>query len=83
MVIYGIVECDSEIREDRINYDKTKVKELCDVCKVAVEDEHIGKVVRLGKFDKNKPKRPMLVNFKSKEVKKHIFSREQDTLETA
>ena len=39
LVIYGIVEYDSEIREDRINYDKTKVKELCDVCKVAVEDE--------------------------------------------
>ena len=73
LVIYGVKESDSEIREDRIYYDKQKVMEIGAKCDVILQTEDIGKTVRLGTFDKDRRKRPILVSLKSLESKRNIL----------
>ena len=73
LVIYGVKESDSEIREDRIYYDRQKVIEIGAKCDVILRTEDIGKTVRLGKFDKDKRKRPILVSLKALEHKRNIL----------
>ena len=73
LVIYGVKESDSEIREDRIYYDRQKVREIGAKCDVILHTEDIGKTVRLGKFDKDRRKRPILVTLKSLDSKRNIL----------
>ena len=73
LVIYGVAECDSENREERMKYDKGMVKNIGATCEVDIGDEDIGKVVRLGKFNREKPNRPLLVSFKATSTKRNIF----------
>ena len=73
LVIYGVKESDSEIHEDGIYYDTQKVREIGAKCDVILRTEDIGKTVRLGKFDKDKRKRPILVSLKTLEQKRNIL----------
>ncbi|XP_062570039.1 uncharacterized protein LOC134232094 [Saccostrea cucullata] len=67
MIIYGIEESDSDNKEVRRSYDRDQVKEIADVCEVNIADENMIKLVRLGKFNKDKKRRPLLVTFSTPE----------------
>ena len=56
-----------------MKYDKDKVRNIGSTCDVHIEDNDIGKVVRLGKFNREKPNRPLLVSFKSTGTTRNIF----------
>ena len=71
MVIYGMEEIHSQNREVRLNHDKEMVESILDTCEV--RDKTVVKIIRLGKFDEEKKRRPVLVNFGSLEQKLQIF----------
>jgi len=72
IIFYGILECESTSRDERLKYDQEKVQEVIEKCNVQLEPQEIQKTVRLGKFDKKK-KRPVLVTMKNAEKKAGIF----------
>lgn len=79
IVIYGIGESNSEIKDDRIAHDCSKVSELLLLCKAISEaDQGFTKPIRLGKFQKDLPEeerknRPLLVPLTDLDVKKALF----------
>ncbi|XP_062589095.1 uncharacterized protein LOC134250751, partial [Saccostrea cucullata] len=75
MIIYGIEESDSDNKEVRRTNDGDKVKEIAEVCEVNVADESTIKLMRLGKFNKDKKRRPLLVTFSTPEKKVEFFKR--------
>ena len=73
IVIYGIEEMDSTSTEERIEHDTTTVERIFDCCEVEHDRNDITKVKRIGKHDKNKKSRPMIVSLRSLELKKKLM----------
>jgi len=74
IVIYGLEESESTSRDERAEYDTKNVVEIADACEVKINQDDIDKVMRLGKYDKEKKtKRPLLVKLKTVETKSKIF----------
>jgi hypothetical protein len=73
IVIYGVPECNSETRDDRIQHDKDKFREICNTCEVSVGDSDISKLIRLGRYVKDKASRPILAALKSTDIKKKLL----------
>jgi hypothetical protein len=73
IVIHGFSEIDSKIGEDRKAHDTEKVRNLFNVCKVDKDLFKPSKIIRLGRFDKEKPARPILVQFETRDVKRQLF----------
>ena len=73
LIMYGLKECSSTNREERIQHDKEKVKEVFKVCDVDVQDKDMTKIIRLGKYHEEKNNRPILISLKSIAMKKNIL----------
>ena len=70
IIIFGFDENQSEVRQERIDYDIQQVKELC---KIQLDTTSIKKTGRLGKFNNEKRDRPLLVTLSSVESKLMLF----------
>ena len=75
IIIYGQEESESTDRENRTKHDQQIAIEVSQACDTEVAEEDLVKVMRLGKYTKGpeKSKRPLLVQFKEKEVKANLF----------
>lgn len=73
LVIFGMKEIESEVSQERIDYDVEQVTKLFQDCKITLEDGNIRKTKRLGKYNKEKPYRPVLVQMLSVESKLVLF----------
>ena len=73
IVIYGVSEIESRSREERTQHDLTQTVEILSNCKTTVEKEEIKKIIRLGKYDKDKKNRPILLTLQDSEKKGDIF----------
>ena len=73
IIIYGINELqDTNPLERRTNDIKEIQNLLKNYCEVELQDEDIGKSMRLGKYDQTK-KRPILIAIKTEDKKREIF----------
>lgn len=74
IVIYGVQEIITEDDKERKHHDDMKVNNILETCKIPTTEENkVTKIVRIGKFDKDKAKRPMLVTFKNNATKGKLF----------
>ena len=73
IIIYGISEPKSMTPIKRWTEDIKEIQRIFEeYCKIGFGEEHVGKVIRLGKFDETK-KRPILLSIKTEEKKKELF----------
>ena len=74
IVIHGMAELVSDSDEERKAHDLDKIKNILNVCEVPSEGEDVGsgiiKHTRLGRFNKENPKRPRVVTMRNVETKK-------------
>jgi len=56
LIIHGTEECISENKQERIHHDQELVNDIAKQGEVNIEEFRIGKIIRLGKFDKKGPK---------------------------
>jgi hypothetical protein len=73
IIIHGIEEIVSENNETRKDHDNEKILEIMDTCKIVISDNKITRITRIGTFDKEKPKHPILVSFDNTANKKKLF----------
>ncbi|CAG2202747.1 unnamed protein product [Mytilus edulis] len=73
LIIFGIPEIDEESKEVRENTDKERLNELFKDCKIQLDKENLKTIKRLGKFNKEKLNRPILVKLLSAEPKITLF----------
>lgn len=82
-IIYGIEETKVPKKyEERQEYDLNKAIEVVQACKVEIEADEIERTARIGKFNKEKMKRPILIVLKDGEKKRQIFKGAKDMRET-
>ncbi|VDI00954.1 Hypothetical predicted protein [Mytilus galloprovincialis] len=60
LIIYGTKECNSENVEERKDFDLELLTDIAQNCEVDLNTYNIGKLRRIGKFDKDKAHRPLL-----------------------
>ena len=73
LLIFGLKENVSEILQEREGHDIENILQLFKDAKITLEQENIQKTQRLGKFDKEKACRPLLVQLQSVEAKITLF----------
>ncbi|CAG2205678.1 unnamed protein product [Mytilus edulis] len=73
LIIFGIPEIDEESKEVRENTDKERLNELFKDCKIQLDKENLKTIKRLGKFNREKLNRPILVKLPSAEPKITLF----------
>ena len=73
LIIYDFPEHLSDNREERQKFDIRNAKEIIQICDESVDEAEIVRTIRLGKFDRKKPKRPLLVTLAQGEKKGSIF----------
>ena len=75
LVIFGMDEYESDVKEARAQEDTRKTIELFTDCKIQIEDKIIKGVKRLGRYNKDeqKPSRPLLVQLEQVEYKLRLF----------
>lgn len=73
IIIKGFPECDSENSEERKTYERNFVQELGKACNTNIEDKNIKIARRIGKYDKENQKRPLLVIFRENDTKRCLF----------
>lgn len=73
IVIYDSEEIDSDNKMERENHDLETVTQVFQACKLDIANSDITKVNRIGKFDKEKKKRPILATLESLEKKGELF----------
>ena len=74
IIIHGLEEKVTEDVEERRKHDAEKANKVMAACKVDAKiGEGITKTIRLGKFEKDKGKRPLLVVLEKADIKKEIF----------
>ncbi|XP_071153417.1 uncharacterized protein PF3D7_1120000-like [Mytilus edulis] len=71
--VFGIPEIDEESKEVRENADKERLNELFKDCKIQLDKENLKTIKILGKFNKEKLNRPILVKLPSAEPKITLF----------
>ena len=72
-VIHGSEEMISVKTEDRVNYDRNIAENVLKICKVDFTQQDIVKVTRIGKFDKEKRKRPLVVTLNTTDQKRSLM----------
>ncbi|CAC5409338.1 unnamed protein product [Mytilus coruscus] len=65
LIIFGINENESEVTQERKDHDVENIIQLFTDAKITLDIENIRKTQRLGKYDKEKNNRPLLVHLKS------------------
>lgn len=82
IIIYGLEELNSNIKEERYRADKTNVQQFLEELRVDFDVDEIIKMLRLGKPESNpdgaQKVRPLLVTFTNSQVKKEIFKNVKD-----
>lgn len=73
LILYGIEECNSQDTEERKENDANVLREIASKCDIKLENYRINKIVRLGKYDKEKNKRPMLIQCDTPQLKIDIL----------
>jgi hypothetical protein len=73
LLIFGLKENVSEILQEREGHDIENILQLFKDAKITLEQENIQRTQRLGKFDKEKACRPLLVQLQSVEAKITLF----------
>ncbi|CAG2224961.1 unnamed protein product [Mytilus edulis] len=73
LIIFGITENESENKQERIEHDVENIVQLFKDAKITLDIENIRKTQRLGKYDKEKTNRPLLVHLKSIDSKLTLF----------
>ncbi|VDH90197.1 Hypothetical predicted protein [Mytilus galloprovincialis] len=73
LIIFGITENESENKQERIEHDVENIVQLFKDAKITLDIENIRKTQRLGKYDKEKTSRPLLVHLKSIHSKLTLF----------
>jgi hypothetical protein len=73
IVIHGIQELNSQIGTERKDHDTKEALNILKGCKMKEEKRKIVRVARLGRYDKDNTKRPLLVAFENIECKKELF----------
>lgn len=73
IVIYGIQEKDSPVSQVRMEHDKEAVSEILGICDIKPEEMQDAKPIRLGKVNKEKPHRPILIQLENQEMKGRLF----------
>ena len=71
IVVHGIPELVTEDDDERKRYDGRKIYDLLGTCKL--QSAEVTKIIRIGRFNKEKPKRPMLVTFETIATKRQLF----------
>ena len=73
IIVYGIKEAKGSNQLDRQTEDINQLQKIFwEYCEVNLGEEHVGKVIHLGKFDETK-KRPILVSIKIEDKKRELF----------
>ena len=73
IIVYGIKEAKGSNQLDRQTEDIYQLQKIFqEYCEVNLGEEHVGKVIHLGKFDETK-KRPILVSIKIEDKKRELF----------
>ena len=73
IIAYGIKEAKDINQVERQTEDINQIQRILqENCEVNLGEEHVGKVIHLGKFDEKK-NRPILVSIQTEEKKKEIF----------
>ena len=75
VVMFGLPEINMENREDRTKRDIKLVGEVAQSCGITIEDDDVKSVRRLGKYDANKMKRPLLLTLRKPEKKRELFKK--------
>lgn len=73
LIIFGVKESNSDNKQERIQHDLEKIKEIGNICDVKLTDSDMTKTVRLGKFNTESKERPILATVASLETKKKIL----------
>ena len=73
IIIYDSQELKSKSKDNRKAHATEIVKQIFTEWDIEVDDDNLTKVVRIGKFDSNKKKRPILVTINSSDKKKEWF----------
>jgi hypothetical protein len=74
MIVYGVKESNLEGREARQRYDTKQIQNISDACGVSISSSNLSKIVRLGRYSKEKQRdRPILVTFKEPDTKIKIL----------
>lgn len=69
LIIYGTKECNSENVEERKDFDLELLTDIAQNCEVDLNTYNIGKLRRIGKFDKDKAHRPLLIQSETPDFK--------------
>ena len=73
-VVHGLEEPKMGSKEERAIAEKQVIREIAALCDVEIKTEDIGKIQRLGTYDKDE-KRPVLVCLNDLETKKGTFQK--------
>ena len=75
VVLFGLPEINMENREDRTKRDIKLRGEVALSCGISIEEGDVKSVRRLGKYDANKMKRPLLVTLRKPDMKRELFKK--------
>jgi hypothetical protein len=73
IVIFGTTEKDAPLTQERTDYDRAYVSKILKACDIEDGEYKDSRMARLGRFDKDKPIRPILVCLKSQGAKGKLF----------
>ena len=73
LIIFGLKENESDNIQERKKYDTEEVKKLFKAAKLELDPANIKSTRRLGRYDKNKARRPLQVQLLSLESKLNLF----------
>jgi len=74
LVIYGVEERESVSREERLDHDTEQTMDILNTCETTIQAKELKKIIRLGRYDKEKKEiRPLLVTLQEPEKKANIF----------
>ena len=73
IIIHGVSECTSDSREERIRHDLCVTTDILKTCDVKCDDVTVTKVIRVGPFDKDKKKRPIIATLSKPGTKGELF----------
>ena len=73
IVVHGIPEMDSESAGERVSHDRRQIADILQTCTGSSDSKLVVKVNRLGKYDSENPKRPILATLSDSGTKRKLF----------
>jgi ribosomal protein L33 len=81
LIVYGVNETITTERTTRQEHDMERARKITQICDKNLGNEDVVKIIRLGKFEKTNPTRPLLVSLKSADMKAKIFKGAKSLIE--